>query len=304
MLVIFNHGYAALALNLIVSLVRYAEVQNYIVGVVGNNSLASCITLRLPCYNATSMSNTTEGSASRYTLEWFHLVWSKTLILDQVFKLGYHVMFSDADMVYMKPAAAAYNNLLDTYDADGTFMMEEQLRKFANGTQWVNRYINSGSFMLRNNERTRLMMADWMRGFSEHSENNGNQKWLNWMRGFKPPTYALCHTRSECAEVKAKGLAAIKPHPMQYEGMGALCTPKHLPDLCDDRRLYIHAVCLNGNNAKMWAFNQLGLWLLEPSTLPELPQPLHIPSPKKAALPCSTQTAWEKHYGWDSNPVS
>lgn len=52
---VFNHGYAPLALNCYVSLVRYGYANNIIVAVLGDASLAHCRSLRLPCYNATAL---------------------------------------------------------------------------------------------------------------------------------------------------------------------------------------------------------------------------------------------------------
>jgi hypothetical protein len=81
-LVVFNHGFAPIALNCIVSLVRFGKAHNYIVAAVGDASVAHCTELRLPCYNATrvvkhkdfKMEHSTEGDAGRNTQEWFNLV--------------------------------------------------------------------------------------------------------------------------------------------------------------------------------------------------------------------------------------
>ena len=87
---------------------------------------------------------------------------------------------------------------------------------------------------------------------------NGNQLWLNRLDKLG---YKICHDRAGCEMHKEEGWAAVKPHPNQFYGRGAMCTPDRLEEgLCADRRLYVHAVCRNGHKQKIWAFMQLGLW--------------------------------------------
>jgi hypothetical protein len=122
--IVFNEGFSALALNCLVSLIEYGRSPNYIVTSVGASSLAYCQALRLPCYdganllanittyeqqqqqeaaavaaasggsggNASALS--TDVDAKRYTTDWFHLVWIKTLVAHAVNGLGYDVLFA------------------------------------------------------------------------------------------------------------------------------------------------------------------------------------------------------------------
>ncbi|KAI8475827.1 MAG: nucleotide-diphospho-sugar transferase-domain-containing protein [Monoraphidium minutum] len=166
-LVVFNAGFAPIALNCIVSLVRFGRAHNYVVAAVGDASVQHCVELRLPCYNASALvppSKATEGDTGRNSREWFNLVWSKTLVTDAIFMEGYDVLFFDADIVFIKEAFPVYNRFLDEYDADGTFMMEARYQNNTNGTTYLNKYLNSGNFFLRNNFRTREMMTEWMVG--------------------------------------------------------------------------------------------------------------------------------------------
>ena len=75
--VVFNHGFAPIALNCIVSLVRFGKAHNYIVAAIGDSSVEHCLELRLPCYNASEVvpkAKATDGDAGRNTQEWFNLV--------------------------------------------------------------------------------------------------------------------------------------------------------------------------------------------------------------------------------------
>jgi hypothetical protein len=73
--VVFNRGFAPIALNCIVSLVRFGRAHNYVVAAVGESSVAGCLALRLPCFNATGLlEKPPDGDAGRNTREWFNLV--------------------------------------------------------------------------------------------------------------------------------------------------------------------------------------------------------------------------------------
>lgn len=292
---IFNQGFAGLALNCIVSLVRFAKAHNYIVAAVGDGSVQHCEELRLPCYNASAAveSKATDGDAGRNTQDWYTLVWAKTLVTDAIFEMGYDVLFTDADVVFIKEAFPAYNRLLDRFDADGTFMQEARVEKKSNNTTSVNRYFNSGNFFLRNNFRTRHMMTEWMVGYFKHGDKNGNQLWLNWMKDYPGQPYGICYTREECTALKNKGVAAMKPHPSQFDGRAQMCLPARFNDICSDRRLYVHAVCKSGGHAKKTSFTKLGLWFVHIFSLPD---DIEVSVPSGSGLPCPSQKAWEDSY--------
>lgn len=120
-IIVFNEGFSALALNCLVSLVAYGNSPNYIITSVGASSLSLCQALRLPCFdganllsNITSLPEaaaegswgeagaaaanksalSTEADAKRYSADWFHLVWIKTLIAHAVNNLGYDILFA------------------------------------------------------------------------------------------------------------------------------------------------------------------------------------------------------------------
>jgi hypothetical protein len=55
-------------------------------------------------------------------------------------------------------------------------------------------------------------------GYFQQGNKNGNQLWLNWMKHHPGSPYDTCETREECTALKNKGIAAIKPHPSQFDG--------------------------------------------------------------------------------------
>jgi len=110
-IIVFNEGFAELALNCLVSLVKFGNSPNYIITSVGASSLAYCRELRLPCYDGVNLlSNvtltgdegllrdkgalSTDADSKRYSTEWFHLVWIKTLIAHAVNSQGYNILFA------------------------------------------------------------------------------------------------------------------------------------------------------------------------------------------------------------------
>ncbi len=112
----------------------------------------------------------------------------------------------------------------------------------------------------------------------------------NWPAGSPvsaPAPFAVCHTREQCRAVRARGVAAIKPHPNQFEGVGQMCLPDHLfaqEPLCSERRIYIHAVCRSGSGIKQRAFEALGLWFIHVYSMPDAVD-VRLPV-QGAVLPC------------------
>jgi hypothetical protein len=226
---------------------------------------------------------------------WFDLVWAKTLVTNEVFNHGYDVIFTDTDVVYLKPLLPAYRRFLSESDADGTFMYEEAFEANRSGVVVRNRYLNSGTFMLLNNNRTRHMMAYWMKGYQEHKAKHGNQLWLNWMRGPRHMAYGMCFSRQNCTDTKAAGLAAIRPHPNQFEGEGNYQAPLngHVEDLCHDRRLYVHVVGHNGHGAKKQVLDRMGLWMID---MRSDKGKVMVDPASPELLACKRRTVWQEAY--------
>jgi hypothetical protein len=124
------------------------------------------------------------------------------------------------------------------------------------------------------------------------SQTSGNQLWLNRLEGM---AYKLCLSPAACARAAAEGVAAIRPHPNQFDGAGQMCTPESLAHfrggLCSDRRLYVHAVCRAGQHLKRRAFERLGLWMVRvgPGDAPD------VRAAVPPGLPCSGG-AWRQDH--------
>lgn len=293
---VFNEGFYAVTLNCLVSMIKFARLENIIVTAAGAGSVARCRQLRLPCYDAAHLmkaygSRAADGDTERNSPEWFQLVWVKTLIAHSIIKKDYNVLFADADTVFLKDATSAYANILRDSGADGSFMFEEANQTREDGTPYLNKYLNSGNFFLKSNARTKKMMDMWAVGYRFQSHSNGNQLWLNKLERLG---YKLCHVADRCQHYVEQGWAAIKPHPNQYEGVGQMCTPDRLREgLCTDRRLYVHAVCRAGQHLKRRAFEKLGLWFVHVE--PEKPTDIRLELPKDGRLPCNG-TTWALTY--------
>ncbi len=50
------------------------------------------------------------------------MVWGKVLILQEILKLGYHVHFSDVDVVYLRQPWSAYKSVFNKHRVDAIFM--------------------------------------------------------------------------------------------------------------------------------------------------------------------------------------
>jgi len=96
-------------------------------------------------------------------------------------------------------------------------MYEEANQTRDDGTPYLNRYLNSGNFFLRANNRTQKMMDMWALGYRFQSHTNGNQLWLNKLERLG---YKICRSAEQCGRWAGQGWAVIKPHPNQYEGAG------------------------------------------------------------------------------------
>jgi len=121
---VFNEGFLAVTLNCLVSMIKFARLDNIIVTAAGASSLERCQQLRLPCYDAAHLiksygSQAAEADTKRNSPEWFQLVWIKTLVAHAIIKRDCDVLFADADTVFLKDANKAYTEFLDRYNAGG-----------------------------------------------------------------------------------------------------------------------------------------------------------------------------------------
>ena len=83
------------------------------------------------------------------------------------------------------------------------------------------------------------------------------------------------------------------PRPSRSQTPQPQCLPPKFNDLCADRRVYVHAVCLSGGHAKRVALEKLGLWFVR---VYALPGDVGVVLPRSNGLPCASQDAWRGAY--------
>lgn len=102
---VFSRAVTRWALNAIYSLVTFGRASNYIVAATDAASLAHCLALGLPCFNATAFLLGRRGEAvsahklGLATPRYQALVWGKVVLAASVLRLGYSVHVSDVDVV-------------------------------------------------------------------------------------------------------------------------------------------------------------------------------------------------------------
>lgn len=101
-----------------------AQATNYIVIVVDNKTLSACIKLRLPCYNASYLLSVPAMGSERQEEHtfgspmWRKLTHLKPTLLMEVYKQGVSVLFSDADVTYLRPIWPSYDGIMQRSKAD------------------------------------------------------------------------------------------------------------------------------------------------------------------------------------------
>lgn len=103
---------------------RLSQTTNYIVIVVDTRTLSACIKLRLPCYNASrllSPSGTESEHQGEHTFGspmWRKLTHLKPTLVMEVYMQGVSVLFSDADVTYLRPIWPSYDGIMQRTKAD------------------------------------------------------------------------------------------------------------------------------------------------------------------------------------------
>ena len=91
---VFSRAVTRWALNSIYSFILYGQSGNYIVAAADEASLARCLELRLPCYNASFLLGRRGVAISAHKLglatkRYQSLVWGKVVLAENVLRLGY-----------------------------------------------------------------------------------------------------------------------------------------------------------------------------------------------------------------------
>ncbi|KAL4856646.1 hypothetical protein ACK3TF_003070 [Chlorella vulgaris] len=128
-LLIFSAKYAAMTQNGVYSMVKFGGVRNYIVATWDPDDLQACADLNLPCADVTSFLPETmdkgPDAGAFGTHDFLVIAWHRPAVLAHLLKLGYAVLTTDSDIVYLlKPVWASYMAYLEQGEADAAFQSE------------------------------------------------------------------------------------------------------------------------------------------------------------------------------------
>ncbi|KAG1661349.1 hypothetical protein FOA52_002463 [Chlamydomonas sp. UWO 241] len=144
--------------NCVYSLSRWGEVgSSYIVATFDNASLAACLDMNMPCYDAAHHAPVVvqDGSFNLGKSGSIMLHWAKPHTMLAILRKGTHVHLTDADVTYLRPFQLNYGNAFDTMFADAIMAREDGWAKTER--MLTNDYINmfnSGVMAVRSNPRT------------------------------------------------------------------------------------------------------------------------------------------------------
>lgn len=146
----FTAAQRSMLLNCVYSLIKFGHALNYIVVTIDHTSLAECLRLRLPCYNATHLLGelAAQTDSSFGSQQYRKIVHSKPGIVWEVLRLGLNVHFTDVDVSFLRRVWPSYSRLLQRTGADMVFMNEYT-------------HLNSGNFVIRYDERTVSAVKAW-----------------------------------------------------------------------------------------------------------------------------------------------
>ena len=122
------------ALNCLFTLHKYGHQPHFIVVIFESTSLAACLSLNLPCYNASGIplfqgdQAIPNGTHNFGSLDAVKIWWSKQYIALMLLEMGYNVHCSNIDVVYFRGVLPNYKRLLETVGADMVFAAEEAVR--------------------------------------------------------------------------------------------------------------------------------------------------------------------------------
>lgn len=125
-------GVKRFALNCLFTLHKYGHQPHYIVVVFESDSLSVCLSLNLPCYNASGIplfqggpivNGAHEFNSANANKIW----WSKQYVAMSLLEKGYHVHGSDVDVVYFRDVLFNYRRLMNITGSDMVFSAEENV---------------------------------------------------------------------------------------------------------------------------------------------------------------------------------
>lgn len=271
--VLHDPNAVAMLKNSITSLVVYGSTPHYIVGAVTPSALTACMTLKLPCWNATMVNHRLRPIFDTYkhsTAEYVYACWAKMLATSYLLNsTNINVHYSDADIVYLKPVYPSIRALFwaTQWQAQISSMKEECMRRYPP----CDYLINAGLVFARNTPLVRSLYGAW-----EALMSPNMPPWYTDQEGLAnlfAQHYLLCNSPISCQIVAQKGLVPVARHNtpwLRQDHCPPLTSEERIDgdtlDHCSvPHRLYIHAVCTKD---KVRLFKHLGLWLVDMEEYP------------------------------------
>ncbi|KAJ3353430.1 hypothetical protein GGF32_002992 [Allomyces javanicus] len=232
--------------NLIYSLVKYGKTRHYIVAAMDAPTLDSCLTMNLPCLNATSY------SASSFSGEviagqgdgWALISWIKPRVVEALLRLGYSVHLTDTDIAYVRNVWPSYMKWMDAVDADLAATFEPS---------WP---INTGNYIARPTPTTLNFFKEYL-AIGDRDPRIPDQRAFGMALGSHG---GMCQWRGACAALKRDGKLALRDYSSIF-GRHSVC-PRDSLDLCAPNVLYVHPICMSGQEVKKRKMIQLNVWFM------------------------------------------
>mmetsp|Transcript_26745 Transcript_26745/g.58319 ORF Transcript_26745/g.58319 Transcript_26745/m.58319 type:complete len:399 (-) Transcript_26745:109-1305(-) len=297
----FNAPIKWWTMNCIYSYMKYGHAHNYVVAAPDEAALKVCLEMRVPCLDMTAVGvrvpNVSISAAQSWkSAGYYALVWAKVDLVAQILRRGYHVHFSDVDVVYLRDVWRSYAHVFSAAGPDAVFMEEQ----WVGAKGYVNMF-NTGVYAIRSNPRSQAFMAQW---YGNGSQASGNQPFINSFAHRPHASFAFCNSAPSCNLVKRRGRAALLLHAPQSPT--ASCpplfdNPPHEDQGCHPDLLYIHYICsprgwgVKGPGSKGHMAQNHMLQLLDVEG-----RPLYGPAavevdgrrPSHPFLPCPQPAAW------------
>ncbi len=322
----FTTAQRPMLLNCLYSMIKYGKAFNYIVVTIDHGSLAECLRLRLPCYNATHLLGDF-ASGTDYSFgspQYRKLVHSKPAIVWEVLRLGVNVHFTDVDVSFLRRVWPTFNRFLQLTGADMAFMNEYT-------------HLNTGNFVIKYNERTVQAVRAWATAAPErdkyvmvicvvflddklpllyfinhmgachhphisspayHKPSSHTSKSFysyltdqEWLISLNDKHYKHCNNKRTCRQLQRAGIAALALHPSQF---GKVSWTGHCPGrrpwhVCAPSMLYLHVICYSGQEHKTYWMKHYNLWHLKEDDFTPVGN-----ATKHAYLPCADDVAWRE----------
>ncbi|KAJ3363989.1 hypothetical protein GGF31_000623, partial [Allomyces arbusculus] len=242
----YQLAYRPMLENLIYSLVKYGKTRHYVVAAMDTPTLDSCLTMNLPCLNATSY------SASSFSGEviagqgdgWALISWIKPRVVDALLRLGYAVHLTDTDIAYVRDVWPSYMQWMDAVDADLAATFEPS---------WP---INTGNYIARPTPTTLNFFKEYL-AIGERDPRIPDQRAFGMALGSHG---GMCQSRDACAALKRDGKLALRDYSSIF-GRHSVC-PRDSLDLCAPNVLYVHPICMSGQEVKKRKMIQLNVWFM------------------------------------------